>query len=269
MKIFVSWSGDDSKEVAEVLREYLPTLIQGTEVFMSKHDIASGARWRADLAKELSQCNFGICCLTPGNLTAPWLLFEAGALTKLEGGRVCCVLLKGLTPASVTGPLSEFQNKVFSETEVRQLLIDINAATERPIDEKALERLFAKFWPDILEAVSKALEKSEPSSASPRRSTQDLLEEVLPRVRNLEVDTEKRSKIAALERALGSRFGHRRANAAAVLGSGFTGSVFEDEMQKAFRESLGETLRVHQESSAQPQETKQSESSPPPEDNSK
>jgi TIR domain len=264
MKVFVSWSGDDSKEVAEVLREYLPTLIQGTEVFMSKHDIASGSRWRSELGKELAQCNFGICCLTPNNLAASWLLFEAGALTKLEGGRACCLLLRGLTPASVTGPLSEFQNRVFSDAEFRQLLVDVNAATEKPIEGKTLELLFAKFWPDILDAVNRALEHAESPSAPPRRSTQDLLEEVLTRIRNLEVDAAKRSEEATL-RTLFSPEIRRYSRAASMLGSSFVDGAFEKALLEELKDSEAKKARIKQESSAEPQEIKQSENRPPPE----
>ena len=265
MRVFVSWSGDDSKGVAEVLRKYLPMLIQGTEVFMSEHDIASGARWRSEVAKELSQCNFGICCLTPSNLTASWLLFEAGALTKLDGGRVCCLLLRGLTPASVTGPLLEFQNRVFTKAEFRQLLADVNAATEKPIPDKTLELLFAKFWPDISDDVNNELAKSEPSVAPPRRSTQDLLEEVLSRVRNLEADTAKRSQMAAVRRWLHTGVGGGKSNAATLLGPTWDEQAFEDASANATAKSV----LFNPESSAVPHETKQSENSLPPEKNSR
>src|SRR5207253_2371159 len=82
MKVFISWSGPASRDVATALRKYLPCMLQGLQVFMSQHDLESGSRWAVGLTSELSETNFGLICLTPDNLLSPWLLFEAGAITK-------------------------------------------------------------------------------------------------------------------------------------------------------------------------------------------
>ena len=88
MKIFISWSGDLSQRVAEILDNYLPAMIKDLKTFLSRH-IQSGSRWNLELMKELSESNFGILCLTSENLNSAWLLFEAGALTKHVEGRAC------------------------------------------------------------------------------------------------------------------------------------------------------------------------------------
>ena len=67
MKVFLSWSGDKSREVALILNEWLPNVMQWVKPFMSAEDIKKGARWSADVAKELEDTNFGIICVTPDN----------------------------------------------------------------------------------------------------------------------------------------------------------------------------------------------------------
>lgn len=82
MKVFLSWSGDRSKAVAEALHSWLPRVLQAVEPWTSFDNIERGARWAPELAQVLEETRFGILCLTPENLLSPWLLFEAGALSK-------------------------------------------------------------------------------------------------------------------------------------------------------------------------------------------
>lgn len=194
MKVFISWSGEPSRRVANLLRKYLPCMIQDLDPFMSQHDLSSGGRWTEQLSKELEQSNFGIVCLTPDNLQSPWILFEAGALTKHVEGRACCLLLRGLGLADVSGPLSQFQNRTFSREEFQKLLSDMNALLEGSLEKANLQMIFDKWWPDLDEEVTAAL--ADPELDAPiehKRDQSDVLEELLLRVRNIQRSLETRS----------------------------------------------------------------------------
>lgn len=187
MKVFVSWSGEASRRVAALFRKYLPCMIQDLALFMSQHDLTSGRRWSEQLSKELEESNFGIVCLTPENLQSPWILLEAGALTKHVEGRACCVLLRELGPADVSGPLSQFQNRVFSRDGLQKLLFDMNALLERPLEPASLQLRFDKWWGDLDREVAAALADPHLSkSAGHKREQADILEELLLRVRNIQ-----------------------------------------------------------------------------------
>jgi len=82
MKVFLSWSGAKSHKVALVFRDWLPSVIQEITPYVSSEDIDKGARWSTDIAKELEDSTFGMLCVTKENISAPWLTFEAGALSK-------------------------------------------------------------------------------------------------------------------------------------------------------------------------------------------
>jgi hypothetical protein len=103
MKVFLSWSGPMSQRIAEILRKYLPLMINDISPFLSRHDVESGTRWNLQLSQELRETEFGILCLTQNNLTSPWLLFEAGALTKHIEGRACGLLIGSLKATDVSG----------------------------------------------------------------------------------------------------------------------------------------------------------------------
>lgn len=83
MKVFISWSGERAKAVARALHEWLPTVIQSLEPWMSDQDISSGQRWNSEISNQLAESNYGIICITPENQIAPWLNFEAGAVAKV------------------------------------------------------------------------------------------------------------------------------------------------------------------------------------------
>ena len=161
-------------------------MIQGLDVFMSKHDLESGTRWSDALARQLEGSNFGILCLTPENLTKPWLLYEAGALTKQLGGRACGVLLDAMSPTQDSGPLAQFQNRQFNETEIKQLVKDINISLEPSLEDDQIDLIFSKWWPDLQRDYQAAMKIPVDTQVAPKRNEQDVLEEILVRMRTLE-----------------------------------------------------------------------------------
>lgn len=85
--VFISWSGPRSKSAAEILKRWLPIVVHTANPWMSATDIDKGTRWSEEVAAALDTMKAGIICLTPENLSAEWLLFEAGALSKTRDPR--------------------------------------------------------------------------------------------------------------------------------------------------------------------------------------
>jgi hypothetical protein len=59
MKVFISWSGDSGKAVAEILYAWLPSALQAVKPFFSPDDIAKGARWSSEVADRNFKRHFG------------------------------------------------------------------------------------------------------------------------------------------------------------------------------------------------------------------
>jgi hypothetical protein len=127
----------------------------------------------------------GIICLTPENRQAPWLLFEAGVLSKAVDSNFVSPFLIGLEGTEVQGPLAQFQATRFTEEEVRRLLETINGRSETPLKEARLERMFSTFWPDLRKELE-AIQATDVGQAVSPRPESELLAEVLERVRSIE-----------------------------------------------------------------------------------
>ena len=182
MKVFLSWSGHKSHQVALILRDWLPSVIQSIMPYVSSEDIDKGARWSTDIAKELEDSTFGILCVTKENLDAPWLLFEAGALSKMMDKSSVCPFIFDLKRAEVRGPILQFQSTVFEKEDVRKLLTTINKACgEFGLKEELLVKTFEVWWPTLNESLEALKsEKSEEEKTSLDKSLRnEILEEIL------------------------------------------------------------------------------------------
>lgn len=185
MKVFMSWSGQQSYAVADALGDYLRRVIQSLEPFLSS-EIGKGARWNDEVAGHLEARKVGVVCLTPSNLTSPWVLFEAGALSKLRDGHVC-TFLSGLKPSQIEPPLGIFQATQDNQEDILKLLRTVNAIARREGesklgDEELVE--FANAWWPTLEKRLKEAAALEASSDAPVRESREILEEILAIVRS-------------------------------------------------------------------------------------
>lgn len=157
----------------------MPDLFNGIETFVSSEDIRKGKRWLLEVSKELETSNFGIVCLTNDNLEAPWILFEAGALSKfIKESSLFTLLAGGLKTSDVDGPLSHFQHTLFEKEDFYKLckaVDESNGALKR--EEARLRKLFDMLWNDLQQKVNNALKID--AKPEKRRSSDEMLREIL------------------------------------------------------------------------------------------
>lgn len=179
-KVFISWSGDLSRKLAETLRDWLPSTLQYVKPYFTPEDIEKGTKWGSEIAKELENSNIGVICLTRDNTEKPWILFEAGALSKsIEKGRVC-TLLFDLDAADVKGPLTNFQGTRFIKEDFKRLVVTINsAAGDARLESAVLDDVFDMWWPQLESKVNQILKSHEKGAKKEKRSDRDILEELL------------------------------------------------------------------------------------------
>lgn len=145
MKVFLSWSGIKSHKVALVFKGWLPSVIQSIkedDIFVSSEDIDKGSRWSSEIAEELEKINFGIIIVTSKNSKAPWLMFEAGALSKFKYTSRVCSFLFDLKEIERINPLSQFQSTRFDKDDILKLVKSLNKLCELKIDEGQLIKTY-------------------------------------------------------------------------------------------------------------------------------
>lgn len=179
-KVFISWSGDLSKKLAEEVRLWLPAVLQFVKPYFTPNDIEKGTRWSTEISNELESSNAGIICLTKDNISKPWILFEAGALSKNFGKANVCTILFNLDNADLTGPLTSFQATRFDKTDFKKLLITINnTGSESKLESAVLNDVFEMWWPKLEMKINEILKSHVVDTNNNLRSERDILEEVL------------------------------------------------------------------------------------------
>ena len=203
MNVFLSWSGSLSHSVAEALGAWLPQVLHAAKPWLSSQDIEKGTRWFEEIGESLSSTDFGILCLTPENLTAPWILFEAGALSKTLGQSRVCPLLIDIRNSDLQGPLAQFNTTGLTQGEIRKLVDALNSRlpAEGKRSEIQLNEAFSVWWPILEKRVADALTTSRAAAASqratPHRNTVEVLDELLELTRSTAQQVSRLSAAAA------------------------------------------------------------------------
>ena len=199
-KVFLSWSGSRSKKIALALRAWLPKVLQNAEPFVSEKDIDVGKRWSEEVARELEESAFGIICVTPENQTAPWLLFEAGALAKhAKLAKVVPYLHGGLEFAHLaSSPLSAFHGAKQSDPEgTFSVVKSLNNELIIPLPDDALREAFDVWWPKLLDQL-KAADEAGPELVPNAPTIQQQVAEVLGAVLGLSDDIRAVGQLGAV-----------------------------------------------------------------------
>jgi hypothetical protein len=178
--VFLSWSGERSRLVAEFLRDWISQVVQAAKPWMSESEVEKGTRSLDEISKALADIKVGIVCLTPENLERPWLLYEAGCLSKSidERTRLCTYLIAGLEPSDVRSPLGMFQATRATKEETLKLLKTINRVVgDDPISEENLTAVFEVMWPKLEHRMATLPPPAE--AVPPKRAAHDILNEIL------------------------------------------------------------------------------------------
>jgi hypothetical protein len=159
MKVFLSWSGEMSRRVAQVFHDWIPLVIQNVKPFISAGDIDKGQRWSDVLTDRLGGAEYGIIFVTKFNINSRWLHFEAGALGRTVDKSCVSPFLFRVKPSLIEGPLEQFQVTIDTKDDIFNLLRSINThlSPEQQVALSILQREF-ECWFGVLNAELNKIE---------------------------------------------------------------------------------------------------------------
>ena len=142
-KVFLCWSKDRSKAIAEGWAKLLPEIVNGEPILST--EFQKGREWSTVLRKDLDEAKTGIVFITPENMASPWIHFEAGALATAVASRNGEVFtyVYGFDPGKLAGPLSAYQSTVPTKEDTRRLVRDLCVTMEC---QPPAEEVYSKWW---------------------------------------------------------------------------------------------------------------------------
>ena len=167
MKVFLSWSGIKSHNVALAFKNWLPIVIHEIseeDIFMSSENIDKGSRWNAEIANKLENSNFGIICVTAENTQAPWLQFESGALSKKETSRVCSFLFD-LNEIDSKNPLFQFQSTKYEKNDILKLVKSLRDVFSPKLTDTTLQGTFEGCYAKLKKELDKINKEGKTTKA--------------------------------------------------------------------------------------------------------
>ncbi len=187
MLVFISWSGQKSRNVAVLISEWLECVIQASKPWLSTRDIDRGSLWFAEIGEQLNDCELGVVCLTRENKDKPWILFECGALAKgLSRNRVCPLLID-LNSSDLEDPLAQFNCTLPNRDGMWKLVQTLNSRLgDRALKDSALANAFKQYWPEFETKFELILSETHEVKTSEARSPEGYLEEILNTSRRIE-----------------------------------------------------------------------------------
>jgi hypothetical protein len=171
LKIFISWSGTLSENVAKVWHGLIKECFDNSTPFMSQYDIGLGTRGLNTIANELKGTVFGLVIVTRANQDSQWLHYESGALTKdFDNPRtkLIPVLVDFESPGGLSGPLSAFQATLLNYDSVVMILTEIQKAIGNDLSDlaTALKRLDRAWAAEYEQKFTDArVDESEPPTS--------------------------------------------------------------------------------------------------------
>lgn len=196
VKIFLSWSGDISRQAASLWRDWLPIVLNACDPWMSEDDVDKGAQWLSEISNHLKDSFIAILFLTPENVHSDWLHFEAGAVAKNKSATLVCTYLMGITKSELAHPLSMFQATSPTKDDTFKLISAINKNLgSMKLSESQCRTSFESRWNDLSHKLHKLEDKTKVLKVQNQiRPEREMIREILEMMRAARINADPACK---------------------------------------------------------------------------
>jgi len=159
-----------------------------------------------DIGDKLKEITVGILCLTRNNIDAPWILFEAGALSKgLTKSRVCPLLID-LSHQELKPPLANFNATMPARDDMLRLIKTINSqGGEKKLADERVDKAFNIWWPEFEKQFSATVKEFKTTKAVVQRPVPEMVTEILELARSIHANVQQELTVQLNPRSSGGR----------------------------------------------------------------
>ncbi len=153
--VFISWSGEASRLLAEGIKDWIPHVLHSKVAFVSDSSLQAGEDWRERLREELNTAKCAVICVTPEAVSSPWLNFECGAIARNPDARVIPICL-GIEPEQLPTNLSAKMTCRADKDGVKRLLHGLADALVDAPTSQVLDKAHNDNWTILEKAIENA-----------------------------------------------------------------------------------------------------------------
>jgi len=180
--MFFSWSGDKSKQFAELFKKFLKSIEQTTNVWISTTGIEKGTAWFAEIGNNIKDIDSGIVFLTKANQNNAWLLFESGAFYKGDNKNNIYTFLIDLDENEIDtkSPFYHLNHTKFNKDDIKKLVAGISKKLKGTnFSEIDFNEYFERDWNTYKDQFNQIIEIEEVKKDSPPNIEKTLIKENL------------------------------------------------------------------------------------------
>lgn len=150
MKIFLNWSGEESRRVADLLREWLPELFDSVEPWMAADTFGRNNRWLEANSGGFDQAAMIVACITRANIHSDWSSLDPSSFEYSVADIPPQLVLLASPDVNLETfrPIKHPYNVLELGHDGLEILVQqINGLTDRPVQNDVLIDRFAAMWP--------------------------------------------------------------------------------------------------------------------------
>jgi hypothetical protein len=184
MLVFISWSGEASKTMAEGLKAFLQLTLGRCTPWVSSVDIEAGTKWTEELRAKIKNAGYCVVCVTSENATKPWINYEVGAIREGFEKRTSPWLLDIRPEQLEKLPLSSVQGTSTSREDTYKMIVEINQLLAEPHPATVIDQQFEAHWTGLSKSLADAKLKVTTPTVE-KRKLEDVLKELVLNTRTL------------------------------------------------------------------------------------